>query len=453
MTWQRFRMEAAATLRLGGPLIAAQLAQISMGFVDAVMAGRLSAKDLAAVAVGANVFWPISFAFASVGIAVSPTVAHHYGAGQRRNIGHSVRQGLWLATVLSVGAFLALRSTPSLLRLAQISPELIPTTTGFLQAISWGVPGLCIFQVLRCYSEGISRTHAVMYTSILSLFGNIIGDYLLMYGKLGLPKLGAIGCGVASAIIMWMNALLMIVLILLNEEYAPDAIFTKLELPHWAEIRTLAKLGIPMSASWFMEASLFAVVALLMGRMGTTVVAGHQIAINVASITFMVPLGIAMAITVRVGQAAGRGDIESARIAGFTGIAIAAAFMACAAIGMASFPGLIARIYTNEPDVQQMGITLLYLAAIFQISDGLQVAAAGALRGLKDTKVPMVITAIAYWLVAIPLGYLLGIVLDGGPKALWIGIICGLFVAALLLNLRFHLTTRSYRRRSPAIPR
>jgi MATE family multidrug resistance protein len=241
---------------------------------------------------------------------------------------------------------------------------------------------------------------------------------------------------------MWMNAGMMVLIIISRKEYAPDFIFTRFELPHWRQIGELARLGVPMSSSWFMEASLFGVVALLMGRMGTTVVAGHQIAINVASITFMVPLGVAMATTVRVGHATGRGDKESARLAGFAGISLAAAFMACCAIGIASFPRLIASIYTNEPDVQQMGITLLYLAAVFQISDGLQVAAAGALRGLKDTKTPMVITAIAYWLVAIPLGYMLGIVLNGGPKALWVGIICGLAVAALLLNLRFHFATR-----------
>src|SRR5262245_17161457 len=178
MTFSRYREEAAATLRLGGPLIAAQLAFISMGFVDAVMAGRLSARDLAAVAVGANILWPVSYAFAAVLIAVSPTVSHLYGAGAREKIGHSVRQGLWLSLAMSAGAFVSLRNIPPLLHLAGISPELIPTTTGFLRAVSWGVPGLCIFQVLRSYSEGISLTRPVMYTSIIALVMNVAGDYI-----------------------------------------------------------------------------------------------------------------------------------------------------------------------------------------------------------------------------------------------------------------------------------
>ncbi len=442
MTFSRYREEAAATLRLGGPLIAAQLAYISMGFVDAVMAGRLSARDLAAVAVGANLFWPASFAWAAVLISISPTVAHAFGAGDRQAIGHSVRQGLWLAVLMSVGGFLSVRESYLFLGFVGIAPELIPITTGFLKAVAWGVPGLCLFQVLRSYSEGISQTRPVMYTSIAALATNIFGDYVLIYGKFGLPRMGAVGCGVATAVVMWVDAAIMAVYIVTRKIYEPDRVFAKFERPNWAELRKLLRLGVPMSASWFMEASLFAAVALLIGTLGTTAVAGHQIALNVAAITFMVPLGISMAITVRVGQAMGRGDPPAARLAGFAGISLAAAFMAVCALTMLTFPNLIARIYTPDPLVRQMGVTLLHMAAIFQISDGMQVSAAGALRGLKDTKVPMLITLVAYWIIGMPLGYTLGIVLGGGARAMWIGIICGLTVAAALLNTRFYLRTK-----------
>jgi MATE family multidrug resistance protein len=413
-----------------------------MGCVDAVMAGRLSARDLAAVAVGANIFWPVSFAWAAVLIAVSPSVSHLYGAGRRKSIGHTVRQGLWLAGLMSAGAFICLRFSYLLLKPAGIPAELIPTTTGFLRAISWGVPGLCIFQVLRSYSEGISLTRPVMYSSVAALVANILGDYVFMYGKLGLPRLGAVGCGVASAIVMWMNPAMLLGYMLTHKVYRPDAAFSRLERPHWPEIRSLLRLGVPMSLSWFMEASLFGATALIMGKLGTTVVAGHQIAVNVASITFMIPLGLAMAITVRVGQAAGRNDIAAARFAGFTGISLAGAFMALSALTIFAFPHAIAGIYTRDPAVRRMGVTLLFMAAVFQISDGLQVAAAGALRGLKDTKLPMIITFTAYWLIAMPLGYTLGVVMGGGARSMWIGIIFGLAAAALLLNLRFYLVTR-----------
>jgi len=445
MTLQQYRHEAVATLRLGGPLVAAQLAQTSMAFVDSIMAGRLSAKDLAAVAVGANIFWPVSFLWFGVLIAMSPTAAHLYGAGQRQRIGHSVRQGLWLTAVMGAGGFVSLRYSQYLLYWAGIPSELIPTTTGFLQAIAWGLPGLCAFTTLRSYSEGTSMTRPVMYTSITALVGNIIGDYVLMYGKFGLPRLGAVGCGVASALMMWLDAGMMLVCVLTMKHYQPDRVFSRFERPHWHEIRSLLKLGVPMSLGWFMEASLFGAVALLVGRMGTTAVAGHQIAVNVASMTFMVPLGLSMAITARVGQAIGSKDIRKARAAGFTGISLAAAFMAVCGMCIFTIPYVISGIYTRDVPVRTMGATLLMMAALFQISDGLQVSAAGALRGLKDTEVPMVITVIAYWLIGMPLGYTLGIVLGGGARAVWVGLICGLTSAAVLLNYRFYLLTRRSR--------
>ena len=442
MTFARYREEAGAILRLGGPLIAAQLAQISMGFVDTMMAGRLSARDLAAVAVGANIFWPICFGWAAVLFAISPTVSHLYGAGKRQTVGHTVRQGLWLAAALATGALISLYFSPMLLAPAGIPAELIPTTTGFLRAIAWGAPGLCLFNVLRSYSEGVSLTRPVMYTSLVALGANIFLDWVFMYGKLGMPVLGAVGCGVASAIVMWMNAGMMLLFVVARKEYKVDGTFSRFEWPHWPEIRALLKLGVPMSMSWFMEASLFGVTALIMGTLGTNVVAGHQIALNFASITFMIPLGLAMAITVRVGHAMGRQDVAAARFSGLTGISLAAGFMAVSAMCIFTFPQVIAGIYTSDPEVLKMAITLLFMAAIFQISDGLQVAAAGALRGLKDTRFPMVITFVAYWLIGMPLGYTLGIVMGGGARSMWIGIICGLTAAAVLLNTRFYLLTR-----------
>ena len=442
MTFERYRQDISATLRLGGPLILAQLAQVSVGFVDAVMAGRLSARDLAAIAIGANLFWPISFGWAAVLISISPTVAHLYGAGDRDAIGHSVRQGLWLAVAMGIAGFLSLRAAPHLLAPIGVSPELIPITTGFLHTIACGVPGLCFFQALRSYSEGISHTRPIMYTSVFALVANIVGDYIFMYGKLGMPRLGAVGCGVSSAIVLWVNALIMLGYVLTHKKYEPDRTFSRFEFVSWQQIRALMHLGAPMSASWFMEASLFSVAALLIATLGTTAVAGHQIALNVASLTFMVPLGISMATTVRVGQAMGRKDRTGARIAGFAGISLAAGFMAMAALCISLIPYSITSIYTKDEAVRQMGVALLYMAAVFQISDGLQVAGAGALRGLKDSKFPMLITFIAYWVIGMPLGYLLAIRLGGGAKAMWVGIICGLTTAATLLNARFYLVTR-----------
>lgn len=443
MTFVRYRIETSAILRLAGPLIAAQIAQVSMGFVDAVMAGRLGARDLAAVTLGGSLLWPICSAWAAVLIAVSPSVAQLFGGGNRERIGHTVRQGLWLAVLMSAGAFVSLWYSPIVLQYSGIPPELLPVTSGFLRAIAWGTPGLCLFQVLRSYSEGISMTRPVMYTSVAALAGNIAGNYIFMYGKLGMPKLGAVGCGVASAIVMWLSAAILLVYILTHKAYKPDGILSRFEWLDWTEVRTLATIGIPMSLGWFLEASLLALIALVMGTLGTSVVAGHQIALSVASLTSMIPTGLALAITVRVGQAAGRGDTGSARLAGFTGISLAGAFMAVSALCIFAFPNAIAGIYTTDPAARQMGVMLLFMVALFQISDGLQVTAAGALRGLKDTRSPVIIMAVAYCVIALPLGYTLGIVYGGGARAIWLGIVVGTTIAAILLNARFHLVSRA----------
>jgi MATE family multidrug resistance protein len=288
-------------------------------------------------------------------------------------------------------------------------------------------------------------TRPILYAGILAVGANVFGNWVFMYGNLGMPRLGAVGCGVASAIVMWIMFGFLAVYSLRHPAYRRYHAFSHFDWLRVAEIRALVRLGMPIGLSLFMEASLFGAVMLLMGSLGTTVVAGHQIALNVASITFMVPLGLGFAISVRVGQAVGRGDGPGARYAGLVGISIAGLFMACAAVVIFAVPDGIASIYTNDPAVLEMAVTLLLMAAVFQISDGLQAAGAGALRGLKDTRLPMIITFVAYWIIGLPLGYALGIRLGYGGRGLWTGIILGLTVAAVLLNLRF------FRMRPPEI--
>jgi MATE family multidrug resistance protein len=235
---------------------------------------------------------------------------------------------------------------------------------------------------------------------------------------------------------------MLVIWILCDRGYRRFAVFGRWERPDWSQIRRLLKLGSPIGACLFMEGSMFATVSLLMGRVGADVVAGHQVALNVAGVTFMVPLGLSMAITVRVGQAVGRGAIGDARRSGLVGAGLAVCFMSLTALVMATSPHLIAAIYTNNAQVREMAVKLLIMAAIFQIFDGAQVSGAAALRGLKDTTVPMCITLLAYWGLGLPLGVIMGLVLGGGPQALWIGLIAGLVVAAVLLNTRFALLTR-----------
>src|SRR5579872_5139943 len=450
------RREALALLTLGGPIIAAQLAQISMSFVDTVMAGQLSAQDLAAVAVSVSLWMPICVFGMGVLMSVSPTVAHAFGAGRMNEIGGHVRNGLWLSQMVGLVSFVLVRSCSPALTWLNIDPAIVPIATGFLDAISWGIPAISAFVVLRGFSEAVSKTRPVMLISLVGLCSNIAGNYVFMHGKLGMPRLGAVGCGLASALTMWIMLASLALWILLDRYYRPFAVFAPIQwkhlhdsalprggwMPQFRQLWRLAKLGSPIGVCLFMEGSMFATVSLLMGRLGADVVAGHQIALNVASVTFMVPLGISIAITVRVGQAMGRGQVVDARRSGLVGSGLAVGFMSLAALVMAMFPKLIAAIYTSDPSVHSMAVTLLVMAAVFQIFDGLQVAGAGALRGLKDTAIPMCITLVAYWGLGLPLGIFLGVHQARGPQALWIGLIMGLTAAGVLLNARFVLLTR-----------
>ncbi|MEX2640119.1 MAG: MATE family efflux transporter [Balneolales bacterium] len=436
------KKEAKRTLTLGLPIIAAQLLQISMSFVDTVMSGHYGTVDLAAVALGSSLFFPVYTLAAGILMALNPIIAHLYGARRFDLIGKNVRQGLWLAVILSVPAILALRNLDFILVLMDIEPQTRAITNGYLKAIAWGMPAAFGFMTLRCFNESLGNSRPVMYVSLIGLAFNISGNYTLIYGHLGFPELGAVGTGWASAIVLWSMLISLLVYTRTKKNFRRFKVFQDLRLPDRQYIGEILKLGIPIGISSTMEVTMFAITALLMGSLGTLAVAGHQVAINIAAVTFMVPFGLSTAITVRVGQSLGSGSMAGARFAGFIGIGLSVLIMSCTAVLMFTFPGPIAGIYTSDLNVREIAVSLIYMAAIFQISDGLQVSGYGALRGLKDTKIPMYVNLLAYWIIGLPLGYFLGIYMEAGPAGLWIGLIAGLSVAALLHNIRFNLLTR-----------
>ena len=431
------RAEAAKLLRLAGPLILGQLAGVLMTFVDTVMAGRLSAEALASVAAGAAVWHTIMLAGMGVLLSVSTSVAHLDGAGKHREIGPIVRQAIWIAAGLSVLTLAVCLGAAPLLRALEVEPSLHPTILGYLQALLWGAPAMYAFLALRFLCEGMENSRPVMYFGFIGLGVNVIANYGLIYGHWGLPALGAIGCGYATSAVWSIELVGLVVYIRRHPKLASLGIFDHFEWPRADLLLELFRLGLPIGFSFFVEVSMFAGVALLMGSISTVAVAGHQIAINVASITFMVSLGISLATTVRVGNAQGRGDLEGARRSGWLGIQLALAVQGLSAIVLVTFPRLIATIYSRDEGVIAVAIQLLILAAVFQLSDGLQVSAAGALRGVKDTRGPMIVTVVAYWLIGLPFGYWLCFHRDFGPRGLWIGIIGGLTVAGLMLARRF----------------
>jgi MATE family multidrug resistance protein len=296
--------------------------------------------------------------------------------------------------------------------------------------------------VLRFTSEGIGRTRVMLAIAVGALVTNGVLDYVLMYGKLGFPALGAVGTGYATAFTQWLMFLTMLVYVRRRAHYRPLAIFVRFEWPAWPVQRELLWLGLPIAIGIFMESTLFSGVGLIMGTLGTDIVAAHQIALNYASFVFMVPMSISLAISVRVGHALGRGDPVEARLAGFTGIGLCLCFEVLSALSMALFPHQIVGVYTRDAAVAGIAVNLLYMGAVMQLSDGLQVSAMGALRGYKDTRLPMVITVVAYWLVGFPLAWAFGIPMHLSPPIIWAGFLAGLTVAALLLIVRFMRLSR-----------
>lgn len=434
---QRVRLDAATIGRLSAPLIVTNLATAGMTTADTIMAGWLGAHELAAVAVGANY---VSF-FYLLGLgmlmALSPTVAHAYGAGRNEAVGGYVRQALWIAVGISIVVCTGLAFAEQVLLAIGIPAREADLAGRYVLAVAFGMPGIFGFLALRFSSEGLGWTRPIMYTALTALVVNIIGNYLFMYGKFGLPELGAVGCGVATAIADWVVFALMWFYMRRHRVYAPYRPLARFEWPNVSRIREILSLGIPISGSVVAEGGLFAAAGLMVGAFGADVIAAHAIAINYGALMFMIPLSLHSATTIHVGHKLGAGRLEAGRFAGWTGMALCVAVMAVSALILLIARRPIAGLYTGDPAVLVLAVQLLVYVAAFQVADGLQVGAAGALRGFKDAKVPMVFNLISYWLIGFPLAYGLGVSLGYGAAGVWFGLIAGLSFCALFLSLRF----------------
>jgi len=433
----RVAREIRATVRLALPLILAQLAAVGTNMVDAILAGHHSAHVLGAVAVGASI-WSLGI-FSGIGVmmAVPPSVSQLDGAGRRHEVGAVFRQALWLALAMGMLLWFAVRHAAPLIALIGVAPGLRDEVGEFLHAISWGAPALTCYFALRGLSEGLSMTRPSMYFSLGGLAVLAPLGYVLMFGKLGLPPQGARGCGIATALVLWLEMGAFAIYIARHRNYRGLGLGERFDPPRLARIGELLWVGLPMAVTLLAEGGLFVAVALALGTLGEDVVASHQVALNIASFFFMIPLGLAMAITVRVGHAVGRGDASGVRYAGFCGIGLTLVTQLVSAGLMLSMPHVIASLYTRDVAVIATATELIVLAGFFQFSDGIQVASNGALRGLKDTRVPMVFTLFAYWMVGMPVGWWLAFRQGLGARGMWMGLIAGLSVAAVLLFTRF----------------
>lgn len=449
ITRSRLLQESRTLLTLAGPVMVAQLAQTANGFVDTVMAGQAGAADLAAVALGTSLWLPLYLFIVGIMTSTSAIVSHLYGAGRIAEAGRAVHQAVWISLPLGLISFVLLRNTAPILQLLDVETTLIPLTQGYLEGISWGFPAICFFLALRFFAEGLGQPRLVMVVSVVGLLINIPCNYVLIFGKLGFPAMGGPGCGWATAFVMWLMAVCMAGYCLLLDRQIGANLRWMFGRLHPREVIDQLRLGIPIGLSIFFEVSVFCVISLLVARLGTTVIAGHQVALNVASLVFMIPLSLSLAFGVRLGHCVGAKDRAGLENVAVAGMLLVMLFATLNAVVMTLARESIASLYSNDANVIALATSLLMFAAFFQLSDGLQVGAAGALRGMKDTRYPMAITLISYWVVALSIGYGLAFGLFGWPpmgaQGFWIGLFAGLSCAAILLNTRLYIKIRHMR--------
>ncbi|MNS59779.1 Multidrug resistance protein NorM [compost metagenome] len=438
----RFSKEVGATGLLALPLVLGHVSTGLISFVDNVIAGHHATSTLAAVTIGTALLWlPMLIPIGTL-ISLTASVSQLHGAGREREIGPLFRQALWLALGLGLIMFTFLTVVPPLLPAFGIAPDIVPGATAFLHAVRWGGPALTLYFCMRYLSEGM---HWTLPTMLLGFGGLLIlapMGYVLANGKLGFAEMGAEGLGIASAVMMWLQAIAFGTYLWFTKRFAHLQLFSHFEGPRWSAIWDLLRTGLPIGITVLMEGGLFIVTALLIGRLGANEAAAHQIAINVAQLCFMIPMGVAEATTVRVGHAVGRGDGFGVRRAAWAGYAIIMGTQTLSAAALLFGHDAIVGVYTNDLAVAGLASTLLLYAATFQFPDGIQVLSAGALRGLKDTRVPMFIAMFAYWGLGMPLGAGLGLGLGMGPQGMWIGLIVGLTAAAILMGWRLNRSSK-----------
>ena len=437
---QVMRAELRRLFLMGAPLIGAHLLQMGNGLVDTLVAGQLGRESLAAAGIGAAVWFIVALSCIGLLASISPVISQMRGQGRQLEIGSVIRQGLWLAAMWGGIALALVWLLGHSLGLMGISEELIPSINEYLNAAAWGLPAIALLTAARNVCEATGKTRPVLMVQVLGLGVNILGDLGLGLGWFGLPALGLQGIGWSTTIVMVCMAAALLFL-LSQPGFKRFQIYQHWEPPNRKTLGHLLSLSVPICLAMVFEAGLFTATSVQMGVLGVLPASAHNIAIGVTSFCFMLPLGLSAAVTARVGQSFGRGSRDSVRLrinAGLIGVVVMAS---CTAILLVLFRDWVPSLYTDDVPVQQLAAQMLIFAAIFQLSDGLQVALFGALRGLHDTKMPMLINLFSYWVVAFGLGYYLAHHTAVGAFGLWIGLVVGLSISALLLffRLRFVL--------------
>ncbi|MDE0242005.1 MAG: MATE family efflux transporter [bacterium] len=432
---------------LAVPIIVTQLAQMGMGVADAIMAGRVSATDLAGIALGGNLYWPLMLLMSGIVMAVTPSVSQLHGAGRVGDAGAVVRQALWIAVCGGAILTALLQNMDPVYRLFGVDERAIPVAASYLRAASLGLPAMLAYVALRCLCEGMSWTRPAMFIGFAMLGLKVLLNWLFIHGQpaLGIPAMGGVGCGWSTAIVMACSLSIMIVVVAVSR-MRESGVFSAFSRPEPTEIGRLLRLGVPIGLALFVEVAFFSGATLLIGRLGVQTVAAHQIAFNIVGVTFMVPLALGMAATIRVGFNVGANDFAGASRSAWVAAATATVWGVAFAVALLTWRHDLVALYTREADVVQLAAGLLLLGALFQVFDGPQATVMGTLRGYKDTRGPMVIAFVAYWLFGLPVGATLCFGLWSipgiGVRGMWWGLVVGLAVVACALFARLARISR-----------
>lgn len=441
---QGFRAEFRATLALAWPLVLTNLTMSLIGATDVLMVGRLGPTELAASSLGFNLAMLLGIFGMGLVMGASPLMASEIGrrANSVRDIRRTFRQTLWLVAVIAVPMLAILWNTGAILDLLGQDRMLAALAQDYVRAYMWSIPLFLATLAFRNFLAALERPMWSLIVGVVGVLGNILFNYALIFGKFGVPALGIVGAGVGSVLTNMVMLLLMVGVVYRDRQFRRYHLLGRWWRSDWPRFAQMTRIGTPIAISHAFEAGVFSAAVMLMGWISTAAVAAHAVALQLASLTFMVPMGLAQAATVRVGIGYGRADAEHIRRAGWTSFVMGTGFMAAMALIMLAIPGTLAGLFIDRTnpanaEVAELAVSFLIIAALFQVADGAQVVAQGMLRGLHDTFVPMLFALFGYWVIGIGVGAWLAFERDWGGVGIWTGLATGLSIVAVLMLTRW----------------
>ncbi|MFJ7364065.1 MATE family efflux transporter [Peribacillus frigoritolerans] len=419
------------------PILITQISMYAMTFFDVMMSGQYSTQDVAGVSIGSSLWTPVYTGLSGILIALTPVVSQLVGSKQSKSVSYSVMQAIYLAVALAlfiliIGAF----SLNPVLNAMDLEDSVQMVAHDYLIALSLGIIPLFIYNALRAFIDALGQTRISMIITLCALPVNVLFNYLLIYGKFGFPELGGVGSGYATAITYWLIALVAILVVIKINPFSTYQVFTEFFRVSWKEWKALLLIGVPIGLAIFFETSIFSAVTLLMSKFDTVTIASHQIAMNFASLLYMIPLSISMALTIVIGFEIGAARYKDAKEYSWIGISMALTMSLVLSTILFLFREPVASLYTKDHEVMMLTSHFLIYAIFFQISDALQAPIQGILRGYKDVNVTFAMSLVSYWILGLPIGYFFAKFTDMGAFGYWIGLISGLALGAIGLAAR-----------------